>query len=311
MYTNPLVSIIIITYNSSKYVIETLESAQAQTYQNIELIISDDCSTDNTVEICREWIDKNKSRFVRTELVTVPKNTGIAPNCNRGVKASRGEWIKYFAGDDLLLPDCITDYVNYINKNPDCFVLFGRIKTMINGVVSERKDINKVFSTPHRKQYRCILRNAGIPAQAAFYSRFAYEIVGGFNENYKYCEDFLMYTVLADYGFKFHFINKLIAIYRRHESNISGGSESKVFVNKNFFYDSEKVLFNEIVPRLLKERIYINIFHFLNYSLMNRLIILLGNKRNLLSKMISFMYIAGTYGSFKRFFYRLMNYDKK
>ena len=51
----PLVSIVVITYNSAEYVLETLESAKAQTYQNIELIVSDDCSADNTVETCSRW----------------------------------------------------------------------------------------------------------------------------------------------------------------------------------------------------------------------------------------------------------------
>ncbi len=51
-----LVSIVVITYNSAKFILETLESSKAQTYKNIELIISDDCSTDNTVEICQQWI---------------------------------------------------------------------------------------------------------------------------------------------------------------------------------------------------------------------------------------------------------------
>ena len=71
---NPLVSIIVITYNSAKYVLETLESARYQTYQNIELIVSDDCSVDNTVEICNNWIKKNSNRFARVELITVNKN---------------------------------------------------------------------------------------------------------------------------------------------------------------------------------------------------------------------------------------------
>ena len=103
MNTCPLVSISVITYNSSKYVIETLDSAKAQTYQNIELIISDDCSTDNTVEICKNWINDNKERFVRTELITVKKNTGISPNCNRANNAANGEWIKEIAGDEIEL----------------------------------------------------------------------------------------------------------------------------------------------------------------------------------------------------------------
>lgn len=69
----PLVSVSVITYNSAKTVIETLDSIKAQTYQNIELIVSDDCSTDNTVEICRDWLTKNEKRFVRMELITVEK----------------------------------------------------------------------------------------------------------------------------------------------------------------------------------------------------------------------------------------------
>ena len=70
-----MVSIIVITYNSAKYVLETLESARAQTYQNIELIISDDGSQDNTVEMCKDWLSENNKCFVSTELLTVEKNT--------------------------------------------------------------------------------------------------------------------------------------------------------------------------------------------------------------------------------------------
>jgi alpha-1,3-rhamnosyltransferase len=108
-----LVSIVIITYNSAKYVLETLESVKAQTYEKIELVISDDCSTDDTVEVCQRWIEENKDRFIATKIVTVAKNTGVAPNCNRGVRASKGEWLKLCAGDDLLLPECIQDNLQF------------------------------------------------------------------------------------------------------------------------------------------------------------------------------------------------------
>lgn len=69
----PLVSIVVTTYNSSKYVLETLESVKAQTYKNIELIISDDYSLDNTVEICKKWITENSDRFVNTKIIIVKK----------------------------------------------------------------------------------------------------------------------------------------------------------------------------------------------------------------------------------------------
>ena len=74
----PIVTVIVYSYNSSQYIFETLESIRNQTYPSLMLIISDDCSTDNTVEICKKWIDKNESRFIKTKLLTYEKNTGIS-----------------------------------------------------------------------------------------------------------------------------------------------------------------------------------------------------------------------------------------
>ena len=108
--TKSLVSVAVVTYNSSKTVVETLDSIANQTYPDLELIVSVDCSTDNTVEICREWIEAHKERFVRTELLTVEKNTGVSANMNRGADACQGEWVKDIAGDDVLLPECIDIY---------------------------------------------------------------------------------------------------------------------------------------------------------------------------------------------------------
>jgi alpha-1,3-rhamnosyltransferase len=68
-----LVSIVVVTYNSSKSVLDTLESVKAQTYQNIEIIITDDCSTDNTVEICRHWIEQ----YNTIQYNTIQYNTTI------------------------------------------------------------------------------------------------------------------------------------------------------------------------------------------------------------------------------------------
>ncbi|MDP5081486.1 MAG: glycosyltransferase family 2 protein [Winogradskyella sp.] len=115
---NPLVSIIILTYNSSKYVLETLESAKAQSYRNIELIVSDDCSTDNTVEICEIWIEANKDCFIKSEIICTETNTGIPANCNRALNNAKGEWIKYIAGDDILEKECITSFVNFCLSEP-------------------------------------------------------------------------------------------------------------------------------------------------------------------------------------------------
>ncbi|MCC8149668.1 glycosyltransferase family 2 protein [Akkermansia sp.] len=104
----PLLSIVVLTYNSSQYVLDTLESAYRQTYSGpIELIITDDCSSDDTVAICREWLKEKQQRFFRVELITARENTGVSKNINRGCRSARGEWIKPIAGDDILIDQCL------------------------------------------------------------------------------------------------------------------------------------------------------------------------------------------------------------
>jgi alpha-1,3-rhamnosyltransferase len=140
---NPLVSIIVVTYNSSEYVIETLESAKKQSYRNIELIITDDCSPDNTVEICRDWIEQNKERFVNAELISVEKNTGIAANCNRGIAKTKGEWIKLIAGDDLLCESCINDNLKFTNQHPNAKFITSKMQNINeNGEMIDEEPMN-------------------------------------------------------------------------------------------------------------------------------------------------------------------------
>ena len=95
MEQQPLVSVVVITYNSSATVVETLESIKNQTYQNIELIVSDDYSNDNTIEITSEWLKKNSSRFEKSLLLRADHNAGTSANCNRGVRATSGLWFNF------------------------------------------------------------------------------------------------------------------------------------------------------------------------------------------------------------------------
>ena len=116
---HPLVSICVITYNSSKYVIETLESAKNQSYPNIELVITDDGSTDNTADVCKKWVAENRQFFKNVVELYNPSNSGVSANCNKGISVCNGEWIKLIAGDDILLIDCIKTYVEFVESTAD------------------------------------------------------------------------------------------------------------------------------------------------------------------------------------------------
>ena len=73
--TTPIISILVISYNSSKFIIDTLESVKKQSYSKIELIVSDDFSTDNTIKLVTKWIEKNKHIFINSQIVEATRNS--------------------------------------------------------------------------------------------------------------------------------------------------------------------------------------------------------------------------------------------
>lgn len=101
-YLNECISIIIPIYNAEKYLQETIESVLRQTYQNWELILVNDGSTDNSALICRSWYENdNRIKYIET------KNQGACYARNKGIEDSKGEYIFFMDADDLLTPDCL------------------------------------------------------------------------------------------------------------------------------------------------------------------------------------------------------------
>jgi alpha-1,3-rhamnosyltransferase len=228
---NPLVSIIVITYNSAKYVLETLESAKTQTYQNIELIVSDDCSIDNTVEICRSWIDENKNRFVRTKLITIDINRGIPANCNRGVMAAQGEWVKLIAGDDKLVRAAIKDVIHFVSGAKNIRAIDSVVEVYNSNFTKKinefnfsnafinRKDITaseQLFLFANAFNARRIISTLGV-----FLRRDLILELNGFNEKYPLLEDAPMWWKILKSNNKFHYLNATTILYRRHDKAVS------------------------------------------------------------------------------------------
>ncbi len=290
----PLVSIIIITYNSSQYVLETLESAKAQSYKNIELIISDDSSSDNTVLICKKWIAKNKERFLKTEIISSEANTGTTANCNRGLAQAEGEWIKFIAGDDILLKNCINDFIDYCRKNEECKILFGKMYILRDEKLEEEKE-KTFYSLSQKKQFLKILSGSGIPSQACFLNSSLLKELGGYNETYKFIEDAPLWIKASERGIHFYFINKFVVTYRLHEHNISRLNKGSKFIKENFYQDSKKILLNEVVPRLKSHKRIIDIFNIYNTLLIYEIIFQTGNRNNLLSRILELFIIRNLF----------------
>ncbi len=244
----PLVSVAVITYNSSKYVLETLESIKAQTYQNIELIVSDDCSTDNTIQICKEWIEKNKARFVRTQIVTIEKNTGVSANCNRAEDACKGEWVKLIAGDDLLLPNCITDFVEYVKNNVDAVYVFGKVKFL--GGTKDNIDYSLFALETAEEQLKKLVLGTWVPACTCFYDRIRSKKEGlRFDERIPMFEDTPKWINVLKKGIPLSFIDKYVCVYRiGHNESLSSG----IKYSQSFMRSKRLVHFYYIYPELIK-----------------------------------------------------------
>ena len=204
---NSLVSICVITYNSSKTVITTLDSIKNQSYKNIELIISDDYSNDNTIEIVNQWIKKNTERFSRVQFITTNKNTGVTGNVNRAVKECQGEFIKTIGADDVLLPEYVSECVNYFKKNTTEQVLFIKLK-LIDEDGNELLD-NKInydfFNLNSKEQFKYIIKHhlPFLPTPSSIYKKEIFEKFGYFDERIPMWEDGPMYFRLIKNGISF------------------------------------------------------------------------------------------------------------
>jgi len=220
----PLVSVIVVTYNSSFYVTQTLESAFNQSYKNLELIVTDDCSGDNTIRIAEDWISKFKTRFARVEILPSAQNRGIPSNINKGVKAARGEWIKVIAGDDILLENCISDNLAFVTRQNCTFVYSDLIWFLNDGTEIEhdrsedrfRSAFNKLDSEGQLKyycRYPVFLNSA-----TWFYSK---SILNGFYDEYfKLLEDQPFIFLFLQAGNRVCYMNTNTVKYRRHSNSV-------------------------------------------------------------------------------------------
>lgn len=234
----PLVSVAVITYNSSATVLETLDSIYNQTYPNIELIISDDCSTDNTLDVCRKWLSTHERRFSSTRIIVPEANTGVTGNCQRVWESCDTEWLKYIAGDDILLPNCITDNIEYVSHHPSAMLVFS--KAVVFGLPTE--DIERYllkydytfFNLSAEKQYEKLLLWCSFPITTAFINRKELYAKGiKYDLRIPFSEERPFFLRISSKGIKFEFFAKETVKYRLRRDSLSNAK-----IDSPKFYES-------------------------------------------------------------------------
>lgn len=231
------VSILIITYNSSKYILDALESAKYQDYKNIELIISDDCSSDDTVILCREWLLNNHHYFKRCIIDEGLINRGVPANCNKGIRRCQGEWIKIIAGDDILKPNCIKSLVCQITNQKD--IIVGRMQTFyfscgvkFMGQIFPLDNRMPFFDKDPNRQHKILLLNSFNFSPAAIIRKSLFDKVGYYDEKYTLLEDLPFWIKVTELGIRLYSCEDVVVEYRINQQSLS--NPGQYFFNKEF-----------------------------------------------------------------------------
>ena len=223
-----LVTICVVTYNSYMFVLETLESVYSQDYPNLALVISDDYSSDDTLAVVKEWVaqERVKIRFQSIEVITVPENTGVSANCNRCIAAIHSDYFKFIAGDDILLPNCIEDNMNFVKDNPKAKIIFSQVK-LYQDTFQESSYIKTTpmdfpanlmdYKFTAKDQYQILLLCDRIHfTPSVFMHKETLLKVGGYDESNRLVEDYPMWLKLTGSGERLHYFHKVTVGYRIH-----------------------------------------------------------------------------------------------
>ena len=148
MTSTPLVTLALFTYNQETYVRDAIDGVLKQTYKNLEIIISDDCSTDSTYSIIENVIGSYKGLH-KIILNRNKQNLGLAGHVNFVVNLANGEYVVVAAGDDISAPNRVTKSLNIFILNPNCNAVFSNVSKINsnNDVINK----NSITWNKHRE----------------------------------------------------------------------------------------------------------------------------------------------------------------
>ncbi|HFX6248391.1 glycosyltransferase [Acinetobacter baumannii] len=229
----PLVSIVIPCYNHENFVQDCIQSVLDQTYENIELIIIDDGSKDDSVLKIKQMLEKCEKRFFRFEFRYRP-NKGLSATLNEALEWCQGEYLAPFASDDIMCNFRIEKQVEHFSKitNDNVDGVFGGYYLIDNSnkiltqVVGEYREFNNT---------QIIMHQFELPAPTALLRLCKVKDVGGYDPNIK-IEDWYMWLKLTEKGKKLIYIPEVLCYYRSHPTNSSK--------NLQFMYDESFKLLN-------------------------------------------------------------------
>ncbi|MDN6268745.1 glycosyltransferase family 2 protein [Tetragenococcus halophilus] len=214
----PLISIIMPAYNSEKYIAESILSVIAQQYLNWELIVIDDSSLDNTVNIVREFADKDS----RIKLFINKNNFGVAKARNKGIDVSSGEWLAFLDSDDIWQKEKLSKQFEVIVKETAGFVFTG-----VEYINEEGKPFKGNHEIPQKVSYKELKRHNAIACSSVLLKKEYFANLRMRTGNLH--EDYATWLEILKNGKTAYGVNEPLLVYRLYRSSRSG-NKLKTFV---------------------------------------------------------------------------------
>jgi len=225
------VSIVIPCYNYGRYVVEAIDSVLGQTWKNIDLIVINDGSKDDSDVVIRGHHQKYGGyRYISRE------NRGLVPTLKQGLELAEGDYFSELSADDYLMPDSVERRLQFLRDHPECVAVFAD-EFIVEGDVSTGK---RVMRDKHRRMFSCkdqipaILDGAFPLFPTGLIHRKTLLDAGGFDEDLKHYEDLDVPVRLCHAG-NLGFLDEPVMYRREHGSNVSSVS-SHIRTEKVVFY---------------------------------------------------------------------------
>ena len=204
-----VVSVVMPCFNSSRFISESIESVLAQTFSDWELIIVDDCSTDNSVEVVQSFV----ARDSRIKLIQLAENSGAAVARNAAIEAAQGRYIAFLDSDDLWDADFLDKSIDLLRRSDISFIFSGYKKIDAKGVVFEE------FGVPDKISYKELLKGTPISCLTAIidtqYFGKQFMPVNTKREDYAY---WLKLLKLTDFAYGYNFKKASYRVYEGQSS---------------------------------------------------------------------------------------------
>ena len=248
----PLVTVGVALYNYEDYIVQCLESIVKQDYSNIELIVIDDGSTDNSYQVAKDYLD-NQTHLTNVQIISRP-NRGMCSTHNDVIDISKGEFTSFCGADDYWKLDKISDHANFLMNNPDISLVHSN-SVVVDGNGKEGKESDfakKINSGIIHEDF--IYRRGGIHSASTMLRSKVYDEIGNYDTDFRW-EDTDFFLRLTK-KHKIGFVNKVHTYYRKHGSNMSDNKNRLTFLSQELLRIYEKNIDNPKHKKYLVLRVY-------------------------------------------------------